>query len=293
MTVETRLEEARVFRCGGDDLVGILHRPSGDVRPQVGVVIVVGGPQYRVGSHRQFVSLARAVASCGFPVLRFDYRGMGDSSGAAQTFECVDDDIAAAIQDLRASSGESLEVVLVGLCDGASASLIHASYASVAGLVLINPWVRTQHSEATAYVRHYYLQRIMQPDFWKKFLGGNVSIRASAVDFLSKVKNSFSRTARAVPGEAAGFLSRMERAVVSYGGPSLVVLSGRDLTAREFEALVERGEPWNRLRGSGDDGPARCVTIETADHTFSNASDLARSSEIIVDWLKHEFPPRA
>jgi len=46
-----------------------------------GVLIVVGGPQYRVGSHRQFVMLARFLADHGVPCMRFDYRGMGDVSG--------------------------------------------------------------------------------------------------------------------------------------------------------------------------------------------------------------------
>ena len=48
------------FPCQQDSLIGILHRPE---RPRrTGVVIVVGGPQYRVGSHRQFTLLARYLA---------------------------------------------------------------------------------------------------------------------------------------------------------------------------------------------------------------------------------------
>jgi uncharacterized protein len=285
-------EEGRVFRCGQEDLVGILHRPHGDVRPRVGVVIVVGGPQYRVGSHRQFVSLARTVASHGFPVLRFDYRGMGDASGSENGFENIDEDIAAAVHELRASRTESLGIVLIGLCDGASASLMHTSRADVAGLVLVNPWVRTQASEATAYVRHYYLRRVLQADFWIKLVGGGISIRASTTDFLLKLATSLSGAAKAAPAEAVDFISRMERALASYRGRSLVVLSGQDLTAREFEALTGKGAPWNRLRGTAT-GPVRRVTIATADHTFSSAADLERSSEIIVDWLKQEFPPLA
>jgi alpha/beta superfamily hydrolase len=46
------------------------------------VLVIVGGPQYRAGSHRQFTLLARSLAEQGFAVLRFDYRGMGDSTGA-------------------------------------------------------------------------------------------------------------------------------------------------------------------------------------------------------------------
>ena len=69
-----------VFSCGGDQLVGMVHPAAA----RLGVVIVVGGPQYRVGSHRQFVLMARDLAREGYPVLRFDYRGMGDSDGAVR-----------------------------------------------------------------------------------------------------------------------------------------------------------------------------------------------------------------
>ena len=63
-------EEAFFFDCDGDALLGVLARPA---EPSaVGVVIVVGGPQYRVGSHRHFVLLARRLATAGHPTLRFD-----------------------------------------------------------------------------------------------------------------------------------------------------------------------------------------------------------------------------
>ena len=46
-----------VFNCQDSRLLGILHKPEKPGRQ--GVLIVVGGPQTRVGSHRQFVLLAR------------------------------------------------------------------------------------------------------------------------------------------------------------------------------------------------------------------------------------------
>ena len=57
-------ESVLMFGCEGEVLLGIVSEPSGGtVAPSAGVVIVVGGPQYRAGSHRQFVLLARALAS--------------------------------------------------------------------------------------------------------------------------------------------------------------------------------------------------------------------------------------
>lgn len=77
-------EQAAVFKSGTNALLGITSLPASTPVPSAstGVVIIVGGPQYRAGSHRQFVLLARALATAGYPVLRFDYSGMGDSDGA-------------------------------------------------------------------------------------------------------------------------------------------------------------------------------------------------------------------
>ena len=72
-------EEAVVFPFAAEQLVGIVARP--DTSSDCGVLVVVGGPQYRAGSHRQFLLLSRRLATEGYPTLRFDYRGMGDSGG--------------------------------------------------------------------------------------------------------------------------------------------------------------------------------------------------------------------
>ena len=75
------------FRCA-DDARGAPGRhtdPAACAGPR-GVLIVTGGPQYRAGSHRQFVLLARFLAARGMAVLRFDYRGMGDSEGAPRDY---------------------------------------------------------------------------------------------------------------------------------------------------------------------------------------------------------------
>jgi exosortase A-associated hydrolase 1 len=116
-------ESVLSFSCEGAPLVGILAEPR-DTPAEVGVLIIVGGPQYRVGSHRQFTLLARHLAANGFAALRFDYRSMGDSAGETRDFLGVNTDIAAAIEALLAARPALKRVVLWGLCDAASAALL-------------------------------------------------------------------------------------------------------------------------------------------------------------------------
>lgn len=274
-------EEAVVFCCGGYELVGIGHRAPTPHR--VGVLIVVGGPQYRVGSHRQFVLMARSFATAGYPVLRFDYRGMGDSGGDVRTFDSVDADIRAAIDELSGREPALRAVVVLGLCDAASAALIYARQDErVAGLVLLNPWVRTAAGEARAVVRHYYRGRLFERALWAKILSGNFSLRASLRDFARLLRRS-RRSTQSEPGrQQPAFLERMAHGASTFGKPVLLILSGRDLTAKEFEDLCSSSPLWRDWRSSPS---LTTVRLGAADHTFSSAQELGAACESIEHWL--------
>ncbi|GAB3100039.1 hypothetical protein GCM10027217_18860 [Pseudomaricurvus hydrocarbonicus] len=198
-------EQAFGFECSGSKLIAILHNPpevsselppevpsnkvAGDPTPTRGILIVVGGPQYRVGSHRQFLQLSRQLAESGVPVMRFDYRGMGDSEGEFLGFESVGDDIRSAIDNYQIQFPQLKEVILWGLCDGATAAACYASTdPRVTGLILLNPWVRTEAGQAKAYLKHYYWQRLTQPDLWRKILSGKFDLKASAVSLGHSLK---------------------------------------------------------------------------------------------------------
>lgn len=272
-------ETALVFECAGSRLVGILHRARGRSRAP-GVLVVVGGPQYRVGSHRQFTLVARQLATSGFPVLRFDYRGMGDSDGAPRSFESVAEDVDAAIAAFLASAGEAVDgIVLFGLCDAASAAMMHgARHPKVRAMILANPWVHSESGEARAYVRHYYGRRLLQLTFWRKLFAGEMRIRESLRDFARKFAASRERHA-----ESGDFVAAMREGLARFHGPVLLFLSGRDLTAREFDQLCVNDPKW---RSALRDPRIELVRLPGADHTFSRREHLDEVSRRIVAWLQ-------
>ena len=172
-------EQTVSFACEQDTLAGILAVP--EIAASTGVIVIVGGPQYRAGSHRQFVLLSRTLAAAGYAVLRFDHRGMGDSSGTPRDFTGVSVDIAAAITTLQSRLPSVQRVALWGLCDGASAALLYCHAQQdprVHGLCLLNPWVRSEASLARAHVKHYYADRLRQKEFWAKLVSGKVAVSA-------------------------------------------------------------------------------------------------------------------
>ena len=65
------------FACEGSELVGTLDMAAG----RTGLVIVTGGNELRSGPWSSQAQIAERVAASGFPVFRFDRRGVGDSAG--------------------------------------------------------------------------------------------------------------------------------------------------------------------------------------------------------------------
>ena len=270
------------FSCKDASLLGVLSAPTGEASG-LGLIIVVGGPQYRVGSHRQFVLLARALASQGRRVLRFDCRGMGDGEGAASNFENFSADIGAAVAALRGNGAQ--RVVLWGLCDAASAILLHldeqGAQAGVDGIVLLNPWVRSAASLARTHVKHYYLQRLMQREFWLKLLRGGVAGKALG-DLFGNL-----RSARKSTASAGSFQQRMARAWRAFPGPVLLLLSGQDYVAKEF--LDHCNATPDSVGLLSLPGVMRADLLE-ADHTFSTAAWRAEVETLTGNWLQARFP---
>lgn len=237
-------ERALCFPCAGDTLVGILAEPQ--TPASTGVVMIVGGPQYRAGSHRQFVRVSRALAKAGYAVLRMDYRGMGDSNGEKRDFLAVDDDIKAGIDLLFEHVASVQRVALWGLCDAASAALLylHATHDKrVRGLCLLNPWIRSEASLAKIQVRHYYLDRLRQSDFWFKLASGRVAWDAVS-GFVRNVRMSRKTGSKAGARTNLAFQDRMAEAWLAFDGPVALLLSGDDYTAREFVEYAQSSASW-------------------------------------------------
>ncbi len=227
--------------------------------------------------------MARTLAAAGFPVFRFDYRGMGDSTGEPRTFESVDDDIRAAVDAFVAAAPGVHRVVLFGLCDAAAAVWMYCTKdARLAGLMLANPWVRTTAGESKAFVRHYYLRRLLQRSFWSKAFSGGLRPLDSARGVLKFLRQAMTATTRDTTLGAECFLDRMRRGAVAFSRPVLILLSDRDLTAREFEGLVQDSRAWGNLIAR----PAVEVSkVCDSDHTFSGRDALERATRITLEWL--------
>lgn len=282
-------EQALSFECRGHRLVGVLAAPA-QPSGELGVVIVVGGPQYRAGSHRLFVKLARALAGAGIPALRFDVRGMGDSEGEFPGFEHLASDIAAAIDTLQRHHGAVARVALWGLCDAASAALLYLHEtrdARVRHLCLLNPWVRSAQSLARTHVKHYYARRLLQRGFWLKLLGGRIGVKALC-GLGANLRTALQHRHGPAAGAPAGFQQRMAQAWAGFDGELLLLLAGEDHTAREFLEHTRADAAW---RAALRHPRLRQAQWAQADHTFSGHAASAWVLAQTVQWLQGPTPP--
>jgi exosortase A-associated hydrolase 1 len=286
-------ERAIVIDCRGARLPGIVSLPREPLAR--GVLVVVGGPQYRAGSHRQFTLLCRALADRGIAAMRFDYRGMGDAEGDLRTFDSIDDDIRVAIDAFIGQVPVLTDVVVWGLCDAASAAVFYAHADSrVSGIVLLNPWVRDATSMARTQLRHYYWSRIGDRELWRRIMHGEFDAVASMRSLAGIVRASVRRRrssrrgaeeAGTACGEAAvsSLADRMAARLDRFNGKVLVILSGRDLTANEFSDVVAGSRQWRGLLAGSR---VETRTLLEADHTFSRREWRDQVADWTTAWVR-------
>lgn len=285
----TAQEIPLVFECQGSELIGMLHLPP--THSGSGMLsVVAGGPQYRGGVCRMQINMARELAAAGVPVMRFDYRGLGDSEGEFRGFRDIGPDLAAAVATFQEHVPRLRKVVLWGGCDAASAILINAwRMPAVTSLVLGNPWVHTPETSDGVAVQHYG-KRIRDKDFWLKLLRlqynplpaiGTLARRAA-----TKLRPQGLMTG---PTEApdddvqADFVDRMRNGMAGFRGDVLMLMSGRSLLSREFDQLVAEQPAWQRAMAR----PRRLVRrlLPDADQAFSTLEARREVTELTRQWL--------
>jgi exosortase A-associated hydrolase 1/exosortase A-associated hydrolase 2 len=267
-------------------------------KSQLGVLILVGGHQYRVGAHRQFTLLSRHLAQHGFCSLRIDVPGMGDNSGQLSEFYQHDIYIKTALDRWQQQQPQLQHFVIWGLCDAASSALIYQCRyhdARLVGLVLLNPWLRQPQQQAQVMLQNYYGQKLTDRQWWLKLLRGQVHIRQSVQEVVktwwqsrtpSRVSakdtgKPLSQQPIKPPVTADNYVQVMYEGWHSFSGNTLVLLSGADFTAQEFLLYCEQQPTWQALLRQ-----AELHTLADANHTFARADWRAWVEQQTVTFLQ-------
>ena len=254
------------FSCEGAELGATLDTAEGEV----GLLLVTGGSQTRIGSHRMYERLSRSLANRNISCLRFDRRGVGDSGGEDPGFRGSAPDLTAAGDLLRAAV-DVKRVYGFGLCDGATALALFGEAAGLDGLILVNPWlVEAEAGEpAPAAVRRHYRDRLLSFAGWKRILSGQVSYFKSLRSFFK---------ARRAP--ASPLAEQVAEALGRHGLPTQWILAAGDATA--IAAANElKGAAFSSLK-------IEPLTAETDSHTFARPGDEAALADAVLAAV-HRF----
>ncbi|NSW58298.1 MAG: alpha/beta fold hydrolase [Armatimonadetes bacterium] len=242
------MERIVQFDSGGLLLHGILHEP--DEGCDRCILVCDPFAEEKKCAHRPLVDIARALCAGGYTVLRFDYRGCGNSPGDFVDYGPSDweEDIRRATVFLRAESGRAW-IGLAGLRLGATLALrVATSMADIAAVILWEPILDGQ-----TYVRQNLRRSMIKAMLTdgQKFDADAVAQkhRSEVVDF-----DGYEISARAM-----GELQALKPPEALFPGQALVLNIGpRDEPHPDMTRLAEalpagsalgiRLEPfWNRI----------------------------------------------
>lgn len=219
------------FACEDSILAGTL-----DTAPaSVGLLMVSGGNEIRSGAFSGQAQLAARIQKAGFPVFRFDRRGVGDSEGENRGFRKSRKDIVAALDAFRAIAPQMNRVIGFGNCDAASALML-ARGAGFDALVLSNPWTVEGDDDAIPppeAVRARYAEKLKNPKELARLVTGKVD--------LGKLARGIAKAA--LPKSAPSSLAQeMKAGLETFDGPVRILLADADRTAQAFASAWDSAD---------------------------------------------------
>ena len=175
----------------GVRLLGIMHEPDVVNRKPVAILLLSPGVKMRVAPHRLYNKMAARFVELGYPVLRFDFHGLGDAEGDVEVDMLSDlygsiqigryvGDTRAAMQWVSEQYGIE-RFILAGLCGGAITGLLTAKGdARVEGLLGLGIPVilDTAQMDKSRFLtdgqlnsmRQQYLGKLFSPKSWLRLL---------------------------------------------------------------------------------------------------------------------------
>ena len=254
------------FDAAGAELAASLDSTGGTT----GLLLVTGGSQTRVGSHRMYERLAKDLAEQGFPCFRFDRRGVGDSPGEDPGFRGSEPDLQAAMAAFRRETPTLERIMGLGLCDGATALALFGKAAGIDALILVNPWLVEAEAGAPppAATRAHYRKRLLSLEAWKKLLSGRVDYRKLLRGIL-RISAKQEGAPLALETAAALRASGLRAWLILAEGDGTAIAAVEELKAPAFAGLIEGRE-----------------IVRSDSHTFARPGDEAALLAAVVRAIK-------
>lgn len=293
-------------------LFGILHRPNVSVEKKVGIIFLSPGVKSRVGPHCLYNKMTNSLLEHGYPVLRFDFYGLGDSEGELPEHLLMDlydsvqrgryrDDAQCAIEWMHERLGLN-RFVLAGLCGGALTGLLAATEdRRVEGLLALAMPVAfdARPAEASQFITSgqlndmgaVYLRKLLNPSAWMRLVTFKTDYRML---FKAVTRRLTGKVPRSVGdrspsnGQQSNINPYFVEAFfdfVEQGGKLLLVFGGSDRLAWEFEEKFAQPNAASLERFSDYE----VHTIPKANHILSDTECRKEMLGLSNAWLARHF----
>ena len=279
--------------------------PPGLPRPGIAAVLLCPGIKTRVGPHRLYRKLSASFLARGIPVLRVDFRGLGDSEGEwpdeslasihrlTALGHCVDD-VRSALDWLESHLGIR-RCIVGGLC-GAAITALHVAREDprVAALYAIGlPALLDRTGVARSISagelqshRLLYLRKLRQPASWLRLLSLKTDF---GLLWRAFAKRPPARTAdlSAAGGGTGGtdvnpHVAPCLLALLGNDRPALILFGERDPTRWSFEEKVL--QPCSAALAPYK-AQIQYSVISGANHILSRPADILAANRLTGAWL--------
>lgn len=276
-------EQAWLFGRPGKRF-GVLTPPK-EKGKKPAIILMNAGSIHHIGPNRAYVRMARRWADLGYPVLRMDFSGIGESQlgeGSPENVPYPND----AVKDAQAAmtalekEGIAARFILCGLCSGADIAFrAGARDSRVAGAWMINP--QAFYFESSDALKlfldaelkaQYYESGLWDKERWKKVLRGEVNIGRVAGIMRAKVETTVKRR-----------LSRL------LGGSDADVRAESKDVIADLKKMAERGADAFLL--CSEDDPGLVYLLRYFGKGLAELSRVRGFRQEVVKGTDHTFTP--
>ncbi len=294
-------QETPVFIPAGDNtLLGIFTSPTQDAVEAAVIVLPGGAGAISWGHNRIWVRLCRALAADGYHSLRFDFHGIGESTGIAERFRTDEpfvEDLEGAIRWVQEQGID--QFVLVGLCFGARTALSWSSrIPGLRGMALVSVPVRDMVRAEGAKT-----PMVLDWSLWE-FVRRGIRLTVVRGLFDRYQRQTYGRLVKAkwrdVRGKMQGRLSSSSGAESYWVSPQflqpLVPLVQRDVPILFIYGTDDpEYEDFRRARSGRlgrllEHGASRVevAMIDRDPQGFGRAAVQDAVSDVILDWIRRQ-----
>lgn len=281
----------------GNNLFGILCRPSHSRGEPIAALLIHEGSSHHIGNGGAYVSLARRLARAGIASLRFDLSGVGDSMAPLDqrhlhTDPSTLDDAMAGMQCLVEQGYPN--AIVSGLCSGAYIGLhVSARDPRIVGSILVNlqKFIVPDGEEVKMAVRTHkrsvkaYLRSLRNRGEWQRVLRGDADLLGTArVLIVRSLKRGVEVAKNMLPPAADSERAKsyaLMRTLAKRNVQTNLLYSDDDPGLADLTLNFGRG-----ARRMSHFAPARVTFLKQADHHFNATRTRFEYYELVLQVFR-------